>query len=91
MSQNSTGTTRETNSKEDSILDTRATLSSVKNKCLLAGVHKAKDPMQVCVNAGKRLTWKKGTLLGVKDLPRPDKELLADMLAFDQVTQGKER
>ena len=56
---------------EDLVLDTGAMFSSMKNKSLLAGVHAADTPIQMCTNTGGWVIEERGMLLGMHDKPWP--------------------
>ena len=62
--------THVTDFENDLILDTGVTMSSVQNKSLLAGVHAASKPMQMCTNTGKRAMEKCGVMGQMKILLR---------------------
>ena len=75
------------NFNEDLVLDTGAMFSLIRNKSLLAGVHAADAPIQMCTNTGERVIKERGTLLGMDDKPWLDENLMANIISFSELVK----
>ena len=79
--------TREINFDNELIIDTGVTFSSIRNKSLLAGVYDMDNHIQMCTNTGERTITKRGVLLGMKNDPWLDEELMVNILSFCELTE----
>ena len=76
---------RKTDFDNDSVLDTGATFSSMKNKDLLAGVHPATRSMKMLTNTGHRHMTERGELLGLQNDPWLDEKSMANIISFAEL------
>ena len=78
---------RETDFNNDLALDAGAMFSSMKNKDLLAGVHKVDRPIEMCTNTGTRFMTERGEMLGMKTDPWSDEKLMANIVSFAKLNE----
>ena len=78
---------RDADLMNDLLLDSGATMNSIRNKKLLAGVYETDRPIIMSTNAGSRELNLKGKLVGMDTDPWYDESSMANMISLSELTK----